>query len=551
MLLGALMDGLEVSCVGAARGSSIPPALAGLRICDINDDSRTVVPGSLFIARCGIKTDGKKFATDAVRAGAVAVLTDDPSLSMGATPVLCSPDVPLVTAMIAERFYGNTSRSMHLVGVTGTNGKTTTTFLVWQLLNDADTRCGLIGTVVVDDGTEVAPAHMTTPPSIEVSRSLARMFEAGCAAASLEVSSHALHQKRADALRFRVGVFTNLTGDHLDYHKTMDEYAAAKARLFEMLPPDSLALVNGQDPASTRMVRNCKARVATCSVGESGSTCDCRAHILDESIDGMTLMLEGPWGSTSARVPLVGRYNAMNILQAVACAHELGLTRTQIEAGVARLHAPPGRLERVTRPGDPFHVFVDYAHSDDSLRSVLQAVAGVMAGRNHQGARVDAVAGAPRAAPDLGRLVVVFGCGGERDTTKRPRMGHAAADIADLAIITSDNPRTERPSDIVDQVLAGVPAAQRHKVSVQVDRARAIRAAIEQARPGDVIVIAGKGHETEQILPDGGGGTIRTHFDDREVARAAIDDLHPRPSPSSRPTHSTPDVVVRKWARGT
>ncbi|MFO0830898.1 MAG: UDP-N-acetylmuramoyl-L-alanyl-D-glutamate--2,6-diaminopimelate ligase [Phycisphaerales bacterium] len=549
MLLGALMDGLAVRVQGGPAGTPFPAALAGLRICDINEDSRTVVPGSLFIARSGTKSDGKQFANDAVKAGAVAVLTDDDALRLESprTPVLVAQDVQLATALLAERFYGNPSSLMHLVGVTGTNGKTTTTSLVWQLLNDAGTRCGLIGTVVVDDGTEVAPASMTTPPAIEVSRSLARMQEAGCAAASLEVSSHALHQKRADALRFRVGVFTNLTGDHLDYHRTMDEYASAKARLFEILPPDGLALVNAQDPAAPRMARDCRARVLTCSVGDHGPAAACRATVVDESIDGMSLTLQGPWGAIAARVPLIGRYNAMNILQAVASAHELGLPKERLEAGLQRLKAPPGRLERVTAPGDKLQVFVDYAHSDDSLHNVLTAVAQALPGRAHQGGRVGSAAGAPRAAPAGGRLIAVFGCGGNRDTTKRPRMGRVAAEDADLVIVTSDNPRTERPSDIVDQVLAGVPAAHRHKVSVQVDRAKAIRAAIEAARPGDVVIIAGKGHETEQIQPDGSGGTIRTHFDDREVARTVLEDLFPRPAVQApaRP----PEVVVRK--RGT
>ncbi len=549
MLLGALMEGLDVWDASGRPGSLLGSALASIRICDVNDDSRTVVPGSLFIARAGTRADGKEFAADAARAGAVAILTDDPTLRVGGTPVLVARDVALATAMIAERFYGGASQLMQLVGVTGTNGKTTTSFLVWQLLNDAGTRCGLIGTVVVDDGTEVAPAHMTTPPAIEVSRSLARMHEAGCSAASLEVSSHALHQKRADGLRIRVGVFTNLTGDHLDYHKTMDEYAAAKARLFEMLASDGVAVVNDQDPASRRMLRDCRARVVRCAVGNPDPMPDCRALVVDESIEGMSLSLDGPWGNIAARVPLIGRYNAMNILQAVACAHELGLTRDQLAAGVARLKAPPGRLERVTRPGDPFQVFVDYAHSDDSLRSVLQAVQGVMSGRDHQGQRVESAAGAPHSVTLRGRLIVVFGCGGERDTTKRPRMGAAASQGADLVIVTSDNPRTERPSAIIDQVLAGVPASHRHKVSVQVDRARAIRAAVEQARPGDVVVIAGKGHETEQVLPDGGGGTIRTHFDDREVARAALADVYPRPAVGHRSSGAA-DVVVRRWGRG-
>jgi UDP-N-acetylmuramoyl-L-alanyl-D-glutamate--2,6-diaminopimelate ligase len=297
------------------------------------------------------------------------------------------------------------------------------------------------------------------------------------------------------------------------------------------------------------VLTHCRARVLRCSVGDPHALSDCRATITHESIDAMALDLHGPWGTIAARVPLIGRYNAMNILQALACAHELGLSRDQLECGVQRLTAPPGRLERVTRPGESFQVFVDYAHSDDSLTNVLEAVARVMPERAHQGQRVESAAGAPRGGGAGGRLFVVFGCGGDRDRTKRPRMGAVATDIADVVILTSDNPRTERPSHIIDQVLAGVPASQRHKVTVQVDRARAIWAAIEQARAGDVIVIAGKGHETEQIIPDGAGGVVRTHFDDREVARAALDDVTPSPKSDAGRAKAT-EVVVRRWGRG-
>jgi UDP-N-acetylmuramoyl-L-alanyl-D-glutamate--2,6-diaminopimelate ligase len=521
MKLGDLIEGLDVREVGGGD-------VRALRICDINEDSRTVVPGSLFIARAGTKADGKAFVADAVRAGAVAVLTDDVSLRAPGAVVLSSGDVALATAQMAERFYGSCGSRLSLVAITGTNGKTTGTYLVWQLLNAAHTarapmRCGLIGTVVVDDGTEVAPANMTTPPAIEVSRSLQRMWEAGCVAAALEVSSHALDQKRTDALRFAVGVFTNLTGDHLDYHGTMERYAGAKARLFEGLSESATAVVHAQDPWCQRMVRDCSARVVRCGVIAAGGTLpaglDAGVRVHGMALEGMDLELVGPWGEVRARVGLIGAYNAMNVLQAVCCAHVLGVSREQLAQALPGLSAPPGRLERVSGKGDAVHVFVDYAHSDDSLRNVLEAVAGVM--RAHAGQIVEGAAGGTRGGRVPG-LWVVFGCGGDRDKTKRPRMGRAAASIADKVIVTSDNPRTERPSEIVDEILAGVEASQRGKVSVQVDRARAIELAIAQAAAGDVVIIAGKGHETEQILPDGKGGTVRMHFDDREVARAEL-----------------------------
>ncbi|HYE63451.1 MAG TPA: UDP-N-acetylmuramoyl-L-alanyl-D-glutamate--2,6-diaminopimelate ligase [Phycisphaerales bacterium] len=529
MMLEELISGLDVRVVAGKA--------AGVRVCDLTEDSRTVVPGSMFIARGGNKADGKLYVESALRSGAVAVLTDDAELRLPrgfAAPVVHAADVLRVSGQLAERFYGQPAGKLKLIGVTGTNGKTTTTYLVWQLLNAAGTRCGLIGTVLVDDGAEVASASMTTPPAIEISRTLGIMVEGGCRAATLEVSSHALDQKRAEALPFAAAVFTNLTGDHLDYHKTMDEYAAAKARLFELLAPGGVAIVNAHDGWSQRMVRDFKGPVLRCGVGVGSMPVvgDCTAHILEESIHGMLLKLTGPWGTVQASVPLIGRYNAMNVLQAAAVCHAVGMSEAELTRGLPRVTAPPGRLERVSEPGDKVSVFVDYAHSDDSLKNVLASVGSVMESRRHASGRVHDTAGAPTANTPGGRLWVVFGCGGERDRTKRPRMGLVAATHADFVVITNDNPRTEKPGDIVDEILSGITAELKDKVSVQIDRQRAIRLAIESALPGDVIVIAGKGHETEQILPDGAGGTIRTHFDDREVARTILEERRP---PVERP----------------
>jgi UDP-N-acetylmuramoyl-L-alanyl-D-glutamate--2,6-diaminopimelate ligase len=366
----------------------------------------------------------------------------------------------------------------------------------------------------------------------------------------MEISSHALHQKRADALRIRAAIFTNLTGDHLDYHGTMDNYAAAKARLFELIDPSGVALVNALDPWHQRMIRDCKAPVRRLAVLDAthhhDRGYDYTATILSQSMQGMKVRLTGPantFDPFETSTQLVGAFNAFNLLAAFAAACELGLPLAALKPAIESLEPPPGRLERVSALSSTIHAFVDYAHSDDSLASVLAAVAHVMPDRSH-GETVDSVAGSARPAPAAPRLWCVFGCGGDRDKTKRPRMGLAAAQAADQVIITSDNPRTERPSDIVDQVLGGIPAGLRHKVQVQVDRARAIHAAIQQAAPGDVIVIAGKGHETEQILPDGKGGTTTTHFDDREVAREALAAhgypiLAPAPTtPTGRPAKS-------------
>ncbi|MEK6701289.1 MAG: UDP-N-acetylmuramoyl-L-alanyl-D-glutamate--2,6-diaminopimelate ligase [Planctomycetota bacterium] len=500
MQLGQLVKGLDIRLV--------TPAPLDLRICDITEDSRTALPGSLFVARSGAKADGRQFALDAARAGAVAILTDNPEpLKTGhACPnvaIAVTPDVMLATAQLAERFYGNPSAALDTVGVTGTNGKTTTTWLIWQIMNAVGHRCGLIGTVMIDDGTEVARAAMTTPPSIEMSRSLALMVEAGCRAVALESSSHALHQHRVAALEIDIGVFTNLTQDHLDYHATMAEYAQVKTRLFEMLPASGCAIVNADDPAAASMVQATKARAVRTRMASAvpASEGELSVRVLTAAMSGMRLSINSPQLALEFDTPLIGRYNAMNVAQAVAACHALGLTPAEISLGLAGISAPPGRLERVSAAGDDIHVFVDFAHTDDGLTSVLGAVRAVMT---------------------AGRLCVVFGCGGDKDRTKRPRMGLAAASLADTAVVTSDNPRTERPGDIIDQVLAGITASLRSKVTVQADRHQAIGFAIAGAQPGDVVVIAGKGHETEQILPDAKGGTTTIHFDDREVAHAAL-----------------------------
>ncbi len=517
MNLGLLIEGLKV------RGASGPPPET-LRICDITDDSRTVVPGSLFIARVGTKSDGRAFISDAVNAGAVAILTDDPEVTLparaGAT-VVVAEDVPRIAAAMAERFYGSPTQRLDLVGITGTNGKTTTAHLVHQLLNGSGVRCGLIGTVVIDDGVEVAEATLTTPPATELSRTFGRMVESGCKAAVMEVSSHALDQGRVAALHFDIAVFTNLTGDHLDYHKTMEAYGSAKARLFEMLAPDGWAIVNAEDAAAPRMLRDCRAKVLRCSVQDADGAgpspavrwgmsdhghVDCRAAVRDMTMSGTRVLFTGPWGAFETTSRLVGRHNVMNALQAVAAAYAAGVQPAALERQLASASAPPGRLEPVTTPSDPFAVLVDYAHSDDAMRKVLAALAPLVPNRGRGG----------------GRLSIVFGCGGDRDATKRPRMGAAAAELADLVYVTSDNPRSERPSDIITQILGGVPEFARHRVAVDADRKRAIQRAIEDARAGDILLIAGKGHETYQIVSDGNRGTVSHHFDDREVARAAL-----------------------------
>ncbi len=507
MRLGSLIEGLGL---GVHPGKAVGDAL-GARVCDITEDSRTALPGSLFIARAGTKTDGRRFIAAALEAGAEVVLGDgapDAELARAHPGVvfLATGEVARTAAVLAERFYGNPTSRLKLMGVTGTNGKTTVAHCVHRLMNASKRRCGLIGTVQIDDGTEVSEAVMTTPPACELSATFAQMLEAGCVAASIEVSSHSLHQHRTTALRYACAVFTNLTGDHLDYHGTMERYADAKATLFELLPPEATAIVNTDDPWHGRMIRGCRAGVLSCSL-DPASGAACRVEAGPAGFGGARARYLGPWGSFEITLSMVGRHNLMNTLQAVAAAWVMGVSAEDLARAAALMEAPPGRLERVTGPegsGD-FAVFVDYAHTDDALANVLRATRPLV----------------PRGSS----LRVVFGCGGDRDRTKRPRMARTCCDLADHVTITSDNPRTEKPGAIIDEILAGVPASERGRVDVHADRRRAIFHAVGLCRPGDVLVIAGKGHETYQLLPDGAGGIRRIDFDDRTVAREALEQL--------------------------
>lgn len=501
MKLSSLIAGLDVRRRDADRSD--------VRVCDLTEDSRTVLPGSLFVARPGVKSDGRRFIASALELGAVAILTDPgcpvPDTGPGVA-WLTTPDVPTVTAVLAERFFGEPAARLALVGVTGTNGKTTVATLTYQLLNAGRKRCGLIGTVAVDDGKSVGPANMTTPPSIELSMALANMVEAGYQAAAMEVSSHSLDQRRTAALGFDVAVFTNITGDHLDYHRTFDNYLRAKSLLFASLREDALAIINADDPNAERIVERCPARVLRCGASKRPGV-DCWVEAGPSAFEGTAVRLVGPWGEIAGRTRLIGDFNAMNVLQSVAAAHRVGMNPDRIASMLPRLSPPPGRLERVSPDAGaerlPFAVFVDYSHTDDAIRRALSVLRPLVAD------------------PDA-RLRVVFGCGGDRDATKRPRMGRAACEGADVVYVTSDNPRTEQPAAIIRDILSGIQDDSCFRVHVDPDRRRAIRRAIDEAGPGDVVLIAGKGHEDYQILPDESGGTRTIHFDDRNEARAAL-----------------------------
>lgn len=509
MRLDQLISGFDIT--NATPGVD----LASVRVCDVTEDSRTAVPGSLFIARAGTRDQGLHYVEPAIECGAVAILTERESIPMIELPMrskvaLLGCDDPVrVTAQIAERFYGHPANALVSVGITGTNGKTTITHLTHQLIEGAGVRCGLIGTVEIDDGRERSRAAMTTPPALELSRTLATMVEHGCKAVVMEVSSHALDQHRTGAIAFDAAAFTNLTGDHLDYHLTLEHYRDSKAKLFASLKPDGFAAINIDDPHAQHMIDACTPSATIVRCGDDQAN-DARVLVQSESIAGTQLVLDTPTGQFEAVVPFAGAYNAMNVLQSVLLAQRV-LTRLGIEPAaqheaiakmLPKLVLPLGRLEHCESDDDDLIVMVDFAHTDDALRSALSGVKRVLA----KGAK----------------LWCIFGCGGNRDQTKRPRMGQAVAQFADHIVISSDNPRTELPSAIIDQVLGGIDVSERSRVRVQADRAKAIKSSIMDARPGDVILIAGKGHETEQILPDGMGGTRTIHFDDREHARAAL-----------------------------
>lgn len=476
-----------------------------LSVTGICDDSRRVTEGCVFIARRGTQGHGRSYIREALQRGAAAVITDGPpsdsECGPGDRPVAwaCTDRIdPAFVGRLADRFFGHPSRKLRIIGVTGTNGKTTTAFLIRHLLSEAGYRCGLISTVWIDDGEQRRAADLTTPGPVDLARDLARMVEKHCRYAVIEMSSHALVQGRASAIRFHAGVFTNLTAEHLDYHGTMDAYADAKAMLFESLPADGWAVLNMDDPHAEHMEMAGRARPLRCRLnGSMDDEIDCSATILDLAADFTATRLTGPWGSINVRLPLVGRHNVMNALEATAAVHALTDVSRTLKQSLARCPAVPGRLEtvRIRDQATVPTVLVDYAHTHEALESALIAVRPLT----------------------RGRLIVVFGCGGDRDPSKRPKMAAVACRLADRVVITSDNPRTADPSAIIREILQGVPRSERHRVVQEIDRRRAIVAAIGSAAEEDLVLIAGKGHEDYQIV-----GTDKHHFDDREVAAEAL-----------------------------
>jgi UDP-N-acetylmuramoyl-L-alanyl-D-glutamate--2,6-diaminopimelate ligase len=471
--------------------ASLSPATTDVEITGVREDSRQVRAGDLFVARAGTKADGARFIADAQARGAVAAVVTArvPGLLL---PQVVVKDPAAAASALANLFFGSPSAKLRVLGVTGTNGKTTVTYLVRHLLASVKSRCGLIGTVEIDDGRVRHEATMTTPAACDIAELLGAMRDKGCRACAMEVSSHALDQGRVAGVHFAGAAFTNLTGDHLDYHKTMEHYAAAKARLFESLDATAVAVVNADDKSSDRMVRDCHGRVIRFGFGKAA---DYRARDMVTNAQGTTFVLHTPDGKAEVQTPMIGRHNVQNLLSAAALVGEtFGLSVHQIAAGVREAQGAPGRLQAV-RIGQPFAVFVDYAHTDDGLGNVLSALRPVT----------------------RGRLRVLFGCGGDRDRTKRPRMARTAEKLADDVYVTSDNPRTEDPRAIINEVVSGLTPAGRTRAVVEPDRRAAIERILADAGPDDVVLLAGKGHENYQIV-----GAERRHFDDVEEAIRAI-----------------------------
>jgi UDP-N-acetylmuramoyl-L-alanyl-D-glutamate--2,6-diaminopimelate ligase len=460
----------------------------------VTHDSRDVRPGFVFVALRGLKAEGVAFAPQAIAAGARAVVAERDSPAGTAVPWVVVRDARLALASLSAEFYGHPSRQMRVVGITGTNGKTTTSYLVSSMFEAAGIQCGVMGTVSHRIGDREVPATRTTPEAPELQRLLREMADAGCGACAMEVSSHALALRRADAIEFAAGVFTNLTRDHLDFHTDMEQYFAAKRRLFELLPPGAPAVVNVDDPRGAAIVEMA-SRPVTYSLQRRA---DVTPGPIALTLRGLEFDIRIPQGTVHVHSNLIGRPNVYNILAATGVAAGLDLPLDAMERGIARLAGVPGRFERVSTPADDVTVIVDYAHTDDALRNLLETAR-------------------PLAAR---RLITVFGAGGDRDRTKRPLMGMVAARLSDVVVITSDNPRSEEPQRIMDEIALGVQAEARQRdVAVVgiVDRREAIHHAVSQAAAGDVVLIAGKGHEKYQEIA---GRALP--FDDSAEAREAL-----------------------------
>ena len=478
---------------------------AAALVTGVQHDSRQVRPGDLFVAVHGASYDGARFVDDALSRGAVAIMAEQ--RLPHDVPQITVTDARLGLGRAAELVYGSPTGVLHTVGITGTNGKTTTVYLLKRAIDSSRGSAALVGTAGLVHGRAERPSLHTTPEADDISRFAREALDGGATHLVLEVSSHGLALRRVDALSFEVAAFTNLSRDHLDFHGTLEAYFEAKSRLFTELTPAS-AVINVDDPFGARLAQRLSTGVIRCS-RHSDSDAEIRARTWSARREGIEVEVETPAGALKLESPMLGEHNLENLLVALGCAYALGLDLHAVAAAWRTAGGSPGRLEQVPHPSD-VAVIVDYAHTPDALRRVLATMRAI--------------------TPN--RLIVVFGAGGDRDKGKRPEMGRVAAEGADLCVLTSDNPRSEDPVRILEEVEVGVQQADATRIDaseidaesrgycVLVDRRDAIRCAIRAAVPGDTVLLAGKGHETYQII-----GTERMEFDDRKEARAVIDAL--------------------------
>jgi UDP-N-acetylmuramoyl-L-alanyl-D-glutamate--2,6-diaminopimelate ligase len=460
----------------------------------IRTDSRLVKDGDIFVAVKGTAYDGHDFIDQALANGARYIVCQQDArctIRDGRHESVIVDDTTEAAAILAQAAGGNPASKLTNLAVTGTNGKTTVAFLVRSIIRQAGQKCGLIGTILYDTCSgNTYQAPLTTPDCLDIAARQKEMVENGAKYMVIEASSHALSQNRLAQIGFKAAAFTNLTGDHLDYHKTKEEYLAAKTRLFSALAPDATAVLNKQSPEAELIAAQTGAGLLWYAIGEKT---DITAHIESMDTTGTAFALEYAGQSSVVRTPLLGLYNVSNCLAAAGLCLAAGFDLETVAAGLSALKTIPGRLEKIDAGN--FSVIIDYAHTDDALKNVLTTLKPLC----------------------KGKLRVVFGCGGDRDRTKRPRMAKVAEELADYIIVTSDNPRTEKPTDIIDEIVTGFEKDETQKIAIEPDRKKAIEMAIQSAEIDDIVLIAGKGHEDYQII-----GKKKFHFSDKEIAQECL-----------------------------
>ncbi|MCX7983793.1 MAG: UDP-N-acetylmuramoyl-L-alanyl-D-glutamate--2,6-diaminopimelate ligase [Bacteroidetes bacterium] len=498
MKLAQLLEGVQVTKLFQTMYGQMV-VTQDVTIANVQYDSRKVGVNDCFVALRGVNSDGHRFVQNAITQGARVIIVEDESVLPDA---LCMhagiikvvvPDTKRTLAQIAANFYGHPADQLTIVGVTGTNGKTTTSNLVRAILEKSGKPCGLIGTIEYRIGTMVYPSTHTTPESLELQQMFSEMVKAGCAAVSMEVSSHALDQRRVEGIHFAGAIFSNLTQDHLDYHGTMENYFIAKKKLFDNLSSSAVAVVNRDDAYGERIIADCRARKVFYSLQRDA---DVVGTIVELSLEGTTIEIKAGKEQFLVRTPLIGRFNAYNVVSAVSVALALGIRVEDIQAGIEAMKSVRGRFESL-RSKKGWMAVIDYAHTPDALEKCLRTIREVMPSN------------------ERGRIITVFGAGGDRDKTKRPLMGKVAGLLSDMVIVTSDNPRSENPEAIIDDICRGIPP--KTNVCREVDRRKAIETAVKIAQKGDIVLIAGKGHEDYQII-----GTERRHFSDKEVVESLL-----------------------------